>query len=131
MNQPLPDMLCRLRSVGSDWLFTSHNSPRKRGRLTVEFRQDVFSFLFTGKGEKHGLWLLLEGKDFEETFFPNNWNSLLDHHGQGTKLHFPLKTRHFISWSPAQHTIDTSGNVVPSPRSYLERISMDFIKVAA
>jgi hypothetical protein len=99
--------------------------------MTVEFRQDVFSFLFMGKGTKHGLWFLLEKKDFEETFFSNDWNNLLDHHGQGTKLHFPVKVRHFISWSPTQHIVETSGNVVPSPRSYLEKMSMDFIKVAA
>jgi hypothetical protein len=68
-----------------------------------------------GKGEKHGLWILLHKEDFEETFFPNNWDNLLDNHGQGTKLHFPVKIRQFISWSPKQHIVDPSGNYVPAP----------------
>jgi hypothetical protein len=70
-------------------------------------------------------------RSFSELFFPNNWDNLLDKHGQGTKVHFPVKVRHFISWSSPQHIVNTSGNVVPSSRSYLEKMSMDFIKVAA
>lgn len=112
-------------------LHQSLNRPRTRHRLTIEFRQDVFSFLFAGKGRKDGLWLLLEKEDFQAVYFPDNWDNLLDLHGQGTKVHFPVKVRHFISWSPAQHVVDESGNVVPSPRSYLKKMSFSFIKLAA
>jgi 3'-phosphoadenosine 5'-phosphosulfate sulfotransferase len=47
----------------------SLNSPRTRQRITVEFRQDVFTFLFMGRGRKDGLWLLLEKDDFRGLFF--------------------------------------------------------------
>lgn len=84
-----------------------------------------------GRGRKHGLWFLLEKGDFEKRFFPDNWDNLLDKHDQGTRVNFPVKVRHFISWSPPQFNVNISGNVVPSSRSYLEKMSMDFIKVAA
>ena len=37
-----------------------------------------------------------------ESFFsgPPHGISLLDLHGQVTKVHYPVKARHFISWSP-------------------------------
>jgi len=106
--------------------------PRTRQRLTVEFQGDVFRFLFKGKGEKDGSWQVLQRGDFCHRFFPDHWDCLLDPHGQGTKVHFPVKLRHFISWSPKGHMVDTrSGNVMPSARAFQEKLSMNFIKVAA
>ncbi len=84
-----------------------------------------------GRGRKDGVWLVLEKEDFNEAYFPSNWGNLLDMHGEGTKIYFPVKVGHFISWSPQQHVVTALGNVVPSPRSYLKKMSMDFIKVAA
>lgn len=112
-------------------LHQSLTRPNSRKRVTIEFRQDVFIFLFGGKGRKRGHWLVLGKEDFQALYFPENWDNLIDSHGKGTKVHFPVKVRHFISWSPAQHVTDTLGNVVPSQRSYLEKVSIDFIKVAA
>ena len=87
----------------------------------------VYIYIYTHKLYKDGLWLSLEKADFNGTFFPSNWDNLLDIHGQGTKIYFPVKVRHFISWSPLQHVV----NALQPPRSYLEKMSMDFIKVAA
>ena len=113
-------------------LAQSLKCPRTRQRLTVEFRGDVFCYLFNGKGEKNGMWQVLERSDFSHHFFPDQWDCLLDPHGQGIKVHFPVKLRHFISWSPKGHTVDrNSGNVIPSTRAFQEKLSMDFIKVAA
>lgn len=70
--------------------------------------------------------------DFDRRFFPDGWDSLLDPHGQGTKVFYPVKIRHFISWSSKGHFEDgRSGDVVPAHRAYLEKMSMDLIKVAA
>ncbi len=112
-------------------LHQSLNRPTTRQRLTIEFRQDVFAFLFNGRGRKDGLWLVLGKEDFQALYFPNNWDNLVDLHGEGTRVNFPVKIRHFISWSPVQHIKDNAGNVVPSSRSYLEKMSVQFIKVAA
>ena len=132
-NKPTPSVnvvlaeVARLRVA----VCKSLNNPLSRQKITLEFRQDVFTYLITGRGRKHGLWFLLEEEDFEKRFFPDNWDNLLDKHDQGTRVNFPVKVRHFISWSLPQFSVDISGNVVPSSRSYLEKMSMDFIKVAA
>ena len=117
----------RLRSA----LCQSLNCPRTRQRLTFEFRQDVFSFLFKKKGQQHGCWQVLEKHHFLPKYFPMQWDCLFDIHGQGTMVHFPVKIRHFISWSPPGYVFDTSGNGTEAPRAYQEKMSMDFIKVAA
>lgn len=113
-------------------LAQSLKCPRTRQTLTVEFRGDVFSCLFKGKGEKCGQWKMLDKGDFDHRFFPDQWEQLLDPHGQGTKVHFPVKLRHFISWSPKGHIVDAnSGEVLPSARAYQEKLSINLIKVAA
>ena len=55
------------------------------------------------------------------------WDCLLDVHGQGTKIHFPVKVRHFIAWSPTGYLTDGK----QAPRAFTEKMSVDFIKVAA
>lgn len=98
----------------------------------MKFREDVFTYLFKGKGQTDSMWQVLKRFDFDRRFFPDGWESLLDPHGQGTKVFYPVKIRHFISWSPKGHFVDgRSGDVVPAHRAYLEKMSMDFIKVAA
>ena len=109
----------------------SLNRPRTRHRVTLEFRQDVFVHLFRGKGRKDGLWWVMEKTDFHDSCFSNSWDYLVDCHGQGTKVHFPVEIRHFISLSPANYIMDGSGNAIPSQKSYLEKMSIDFVKVAA
>ena len=51
-------------------------------------------------------------------------------HGQGIKIHFPVKVRHFISWSHKRYLND-AGTITEGARSYLEKLSLNFIKVAA
>lgn len=84
-------------------LVQSLKCPRTRQTLTVEFRGDVFSCLFKGKGEKWGQWQLLDKGDFDHRFFPDQWEQLLDPHGQGTKVHFPVKE----SYPPNVHCAHT------------------------
>ena len=71
-------------------LAESLKCPRTRQTLTVEFRGDVFSCLFKGKGEKCGQWQMFDKGDFDHRFFPDQWEQLLDHHGQGAKVNFPV-----------------------------------------
>ena len=37
---------------------------------------------------------MLDKGDFNHRFFPDKWEQLLDPHGQGAKVHFPVKLRH-------------------------------------
>ena len=77
-----------------------------------------------------GRWLVLRKRDFQVTFFSDQWDYLLDMHGQGVKIHFPIKIRHFISWSCKRYLNDAE-TITEGTRSYLEKLSLNFIKVAA
>jgi hypothetical protein len=78
----------------------------------------------------NGRWLVLRECDFQATFFSDDWDYLLDMHGQGIKIHFPVKVRHFISWSRKRY-LNNAGTITEGARSYLEKLSLNFIKVAA
>lgn len=119
--------MTRLRVAVSQAL----KAPRTRQTLCIEFRQDVFAFLFGGKGTKRGIWTVLAEKDFPKEFFPVHWDKMLDLHGQGTKIHYPVKVRHFISWSPKGFLISTSNTVTDAPGAYQEKVSIGIVKVAA
>jgi len=68
--------------------------------VTVLFRDDVFQFLFKGKGRSFESWQSLDEKDIPQMYFPDGWDVCFDSHGQGTKIYFPIKVRHFVTMSP-------------------------------
>ena len=116
----------RLRvAIGS-----SLKASTQRKQVTVEFREDVFKHLFGNKGVQNGRWKVLALEEFSPSFFPPNWHCLLDLHGQGTKVLFPIKIRHFLSWSTQNYHL-REGIVTKSTRAFLEKLTVDFIKVAA
>ena len=109
-------------------------SSRTRQTITVEFRQDVFEYLIGDKGYREGQWRVLEKEDFLEEYFfqPTEWDSLLDSHGQGTKIYYPVKVRHYISWSPKGYIKSQNQlALTEAPRSYQEKLSVKIVKVAA
>ena len=119
--------VCRLRTA----VCVALKNPRLRKVVTVEFREDVFRFLFKTRGIKQGNWQLLQQGDFSPTFFPLDWHCVLDLHGQGTKMLFPVKIKQFIAWSPKHFHATANGNVAESARAFQEKVSLSFIKVAA
>jgi hypothetical protein len=58
----------------------------------------VFKFLFFGKGKKaeKSRWTFYEEKDFSKCAFSKNWYYRVDKHGDGMKIHFPIKMRPFL-----------------------------------
>ena len=88
----------------------------------MAFRTDVFKFLFQGKGRVLNFWVLLEVRDFTQTYFPVGWDVCLDSHGQGTRICFPLKNRQFYTMSPKKYTRGNSGYNV-ALRAYEEKIT--------
>ena len=58
-----------------------HKSPEQR--ITMEFRHDVFKYLFHSKGRKspEKNWTLYEEGDFSKCQLPNQWNCVFDKHG--------------------------------------------------
>ena len=94
---------------------------KSRLSVTVAFCTDVFKFLFQGKGRALSNWVLQEGRDFNQNYFPARWDVCLDSHGQGNRIYFPLKIRHCYTMSPKKYTRSSSGYNV-APRAYEERI---------
>ena len=62
-----------------------HKGPEQR--IVLEFRHDVFKYLFHGMGRRaeQKLWSLYEEKDFSRCGLPQDWNSLFDCHADGVK----------------------------------------------
>ena len=61
-------------------------------KFNVEFRVDVFSYLFSGKGSLplSGQGKLYNLDDFNPTFSPGNWFIVYDKLGNGCKVDFPV-----------------------------------------
>ena len=106
-----------------------HKGPEQK--LSIEFRHDVFQFLFHGFGKaaEQKQWTLFESKDFSRCKFPDNWNYLLNHHGDGVKTRFPVKMRTFLSRSLKSNT-KHGEQMVEVPQSYVEKISLIIVKIS-
>lgn len=105
-----------------------HKSPEQR--ITMEFRHDVFKYLFHNKGRKspEKYWTLYEEGDFSKCQLPNLWNCVFDKHGDGHRMRFPVKMRTLLGRSPKSHE-KLGDKVVEKPRVYIEKVSIKFIKV--
>ena len=72
--------------------------------LDLEFRTDVFRFLFDGKGRTppNGQGLFYDMDDFDNTFLKDNWYVVYDKLGDGCicSIEFPIRLESKIRWSP-------------------------------
>lgn len=107
-----------------------HRWPEQK--VTIEFRHDVFVFLFGGKGKpaEQRNWTLFEEQDFVKCKLPPNWSSIHDLHGNGVKLRFPIKMRAFLGRTPKNYHKE-GHKIVEGPRAYIEKISINFIRIAS
>ena len=95
-------------------------------RLDVEFRNDVFRFLFNGKGRHTptGRGLFCNIEDFDGTYFENDWYVAYDRLGDGCSVDFPIKLESKIRWSPIVYNSDGS----TKSRIFNEIISVILVK---
>ena len=95
-------------------------------RLDVEFRSDVFRFLFNGKGRNTptGRGLFYNIEDFDGTYFENDWYIAYDRLGDGCSVDFPIKLESKIRWSPIVYNSDGS----TKSRIFNEIISVTLVK---
>ncbi|XP_031551421.1 uncharacterized protein LOC116288732 [Actinia tenebrosa] len=107
----------------------THKLPEQT--ITLEFRHDVFKYLFHGKGEKRKEernWTIYREEDFLRSQLPKNWNGIYDRHGDGVKIMFPIKMRTFLGMSPKG--FHSSGNkIVEMPRLHTEKLSIKFVRI--
>lgn len=105
-----------------------HLKSKSRLPVTITLRGDVYRLLFKNKGFFQDGWQLLNQGDFPPQYFPQFWDHLADSHGQGIKVMYPMKVRHFISWSPRKYSV--GGEHHPSPRAFQEKFTFSFVKIA-
>ena len=102
--------------------------------IYIPFRLDVWRYLTTDKiREANGSGpYLLEKIDFQSFFSsPNHWYYVLNQHGEGAAVDFPMKVKPFLSKSGAKNFIvDNNGTLCKAPISYVEKISIYFVKRA-
>ena len=96
-------------------------------RLDLEFRTDVFRFLFNGKGRNppKGRGLFYDMNDFDTTYFKDDWYLAYDRLGDGCTIDFPIRLESKIRWSPKVYNAD--GTV--KSRIFSEIICVTLVKV--
>lgn len=116
----------RLRMAALDAL--RHKGAEQR--ISLEFRHDVFRYLFNGLGKpaEQKQWTLYDEKDFFRCKLPENWSCLYNCHGDGVRIRYPLKMRAFLGRSPKNHK-KNGIEIVALPQTYVEKISVAFIKI--
>ena len=83
-------------------------------QITVNFRTDVFQFLFKDKGREypHGPGQLFELEDFDKNFFLPDWHRVHDHLGDGCEIQFPLRLRSRVKWAQATFLRDDQSDIL-------------------
>ena len=92
----------------------------------LEFRTDVFKFLFSSKGKKAptGRGLFYDLEDFDPTYFRDNWYVVYDRLGDGCCIDFPVKIESKIKWSSLVYNSGGSSK----PKIFSEIISVTLVK---
>lgn len=98
---------------------------------TFELRQDVYQYLFIGKGTQSGRkgYINMEKQDFSRCNFPNGWECVVDRLGDGKKVVFPIRMHHFLSWGPKSYAM-TNQTLAPAKRYHQEKLSICFATTA-
>ena len=107
-----------------------HKWPNQR--LTIEFRHDVYNYLFHGKGTpaEQESWTIFEEGHLNLCKLLPNGKGLFDQNGDGVKMMFAIKMKKYLGRSPKnfQRKAGTQ-SIVETPRSYVGKISICFVKV--
>ena len=98
----------------------------KSCKIELEFRVDVFRFLFKGKGRTPptGRGLYYDLDDFDSTYFCADWYKTYDKLGDGCCLEFPVRLESRLKWSS---TVYSSSRSV-KPRIFTEMIYVTLVK---
>ena len=71
-------------------------------------RHDVYRYFFNNKGtlSRDSKYTILSLKDFNKLSLPYHWWYILDAHGQGKAVHFPLKMKAYLGKSPKHFIVE-------------------------
>ena len=104
-------------------------SSKKHAPTIISFRHDIFRHLFYNKGttSDYGRYILMDEKDFSRCSWPEKWDQILDHLGDGVKICYPVKMRLFLGRSPKNHVL-VEGGTKELPQYYIEKLSIHCLK---
>ena len=134
-NNLRPERRLVLDSVSS--FVSSVNSSLRAGtvrsyKFCVEFRLDVFKFLFSNKGTlpESGAGRLYEECDFSPEFFNDNWFVTFNKLGNGCSVDSPIRSVDFpkLTYGPKCYTKDSIGNIIAKQRSFNEVVIVTLLK---
>ncbi len=92
-------------------------------KFNVEFRLDVFSYLFNSdSGCKY------YEDDFPEDHFPTGWSVVYDRLGDGCRIDFPVEMKPALKWSGLCFNKSDDGTLVPRPKYFNEVVSVKLDK---
>lgn len=97
------------------------------------FRLHVWRYLSRDRGRGIGRGsYLLEKEDFNRFLnLPRHWYYILNQHGEGTTVDFPIKVRPLLGKSGVKNFIvDANGSLTKAPITYTEKLSIYFVKKA-
>ena len=77
------------------------------------------------KAKSEMVIIFFENAYFPPKFFLQFWDYSADSHGQGIKVFYPMKIKHFIYWSPKRYRVEDHN---PSSRPFQEKLSSPLLK---
>ena len=91
--------------------------------ISVNFRTDVFNFLFKYKGSEysHGPGRIFEREDLDMNFFSTDWYRVHDKLGDGCEVQFPIRLQSRLKWAQTVFIRDDqSGQIHPKNKTFEE-----------
>ena len=102
-----------------------HLKSKSRLAVAISLTGDVYRLLFKNKGIIQDGWHLLSQEDLPARYFPSFGDHLGDSHDQGIKVMYPIKVRHFISWSSKKYSVE--GDHFPTPLAIQEKFTFIYL----
>ena len=98
----------------------------------VNMELDIWRYITHGRGEEsnHKGHKMYSRDDFGRFGgLPADWFYVLNQHGEGMAVRFPIKAKAVLSWTPSRF-VRNNGTLEPAQRIPLEKIIIDFRKRA-
>lgn len=129
---PTPDIRAILDSV-SNLVYTIKSSLKKGitryNKLRIEFRSDVFRFLFGGKGKDINKRKGREYSkdDFDESYFAIDWFKCYNIYQECSYIDFPIIMYTYIKYSPLTY-IKTDAEFIECNKDFKEMVYVVLVK---
>ena len=83
-----------------------------------------------GRKSNHKGHMLFEREDFQRfEGLRDDWCFILNQHGEGVSIDFPLKAKPLVSWTALKYILK-SGKLVVAPKMPIEKVVFSFAKQA-